>query len=106
MQAAPGNVKVKKAINAEIQSIIDEGMDEQLMKDYLQSLKAQRILNLYQNDFVSNELGMAELYIGDYQMTNDMYDAFEKITPEQLQQTAAKYFNPQNFKVLNIKPTF
>ncbi|GDX51248.1 peptidase M16 [Bacteroidota bacterium] len=106
MQAAPGNVKVKKAINTEIQSIIDEGMDAQLMKDYLQSMKAQRTLNLYQNDFVSNELGMAEMYLGDYQKTNDMYEAFEKITPEQLQQTAVKYFNPQNFKVLNIKPTF
>ena len=106
MQAAPGNVKVKKAINAEIQSIIDEGIDVQLMKDYLQNLKAQRILSLYQNDYIANELGMAELYLGDFQKYDEMIHAFENITPEQLQQTASKYFNPQNFKVLNIKPTF
>ena len=106
MQAAPGNVKVKKAINAEIQSIIDEGIDVQLMKDYLQSLKAQRTLSLYQNDYIANELGMAELYLGDFQKYDEMIHAFENITPEQLQQTASKYFNPQNFKVLNIKPTF
>jgi len=106
MQAAPGNVKVKKAINSEIQSIIDEGIDIQLMKDYLQSIKAQRTLNLYQNDYIANELGMAELYLGDFQKYDEMIRAFEKITPEQLQQTANKYFNPQNFKVLNIKPTF
>lgn len=106
MQAAPGNVKVKKAINAKIQSIIDEGIDPHIMKDYLQSLKAQRTLNLYANNFIANELGMAELYFGDYQKHDSLYNAFEKITPQQLQQTAAKYFNPQNFKVLNIKPTF
>ncbi len=106
MQAAPGNVKVKKAINTEIQSIIDEGMDEQIMKDYLQNLKAQRTLNLYQNDFIASELGMAELYTGDFQKYDEMINAFEKITPEQLQQTATIYFNPEKFKVLNIKSTF
>lgn len=106
MQAAPGNVRVKKTINAEIQSIIDDGIDENLLKDYIANMKAQRVLNLYDDFSIANELGIAELYFGDYNKYDSMITAMEKITPEQLQQTAQKYFNPEKFQVINIKPTF
>ncbi|MEI7801373.1 MAG: pitrilysin family protein [Bacteroidota bacterium] len=106
MQAAPGNVRVKKTINAEIQSIIDDGIDEYLLKDYIANMKAQRVLNLYDDFSIANELGIAELYFGDYNKYDSMIAAMEKITPEQLQQTAQKYFNPEKFQVINIKPTF
>ena len=106
MQAAPGNVRVKKSINAEIQSIIDEGVEENLLKDYISNLKAHRVLNLYDINFIAGELGIAEMYNGDYNLTDKQITEFEKITSAQLQSTAAKYFNPSDFQVINIKPTF
>ena len=106
MQAAPGNVKVKKMISSQVQEVIEDGMDETLMKNYIESLKAQRLLGMYQNDFIANELGMADRYFGDYDQYNRVIDEFEKITPDQLHDVVVKYFSPENFKVINIKPTF
>lgn len=104
MNAAPGNVKVKKVVAAEIQSIIDDGIDEKLMKNYLSSLKSQVLGNAYSNADIANQLGVAEYYLHDFTRYNEMQNAFEKISPEKLQQIAKKYFDPKTLRIVNIKP--
>jgi predicted Zn-dependent peptidase len=104
MDAQPGNVRVKKAIASEIQSIIDDGIDDQDLKDYVSNFKAQETLSSYSNSFIADQLGGAELYFGDYRKANDWVAEFEKITPQQLQEIAKKYFNPETLKIVNAKP--
>ena len=105
MDAQLGNVKVKKVIAQEIQEIIDGGVDEERIKDYLSNIKASEALSSYHNEYIAEELGMAEIYLNDYRRY-DVLIEFEKsvATPQQLQQVAKKYFNPDGLKIINIKP--
>ena len=106
MNAAPGNVKVKKTIAAEIQSIIDEGLEQSIIDNYIKHIESDKLLSSYSNDFLANRLGIAEMYYNDYTRADEMINAFKKIKSEDLSAVAEKYFNPQNLKVVNIKPIF
>lgn len=104
MQAAMGNAKVKKIVAREINEIINEGIDQELIDNYLAHLEARRTFANYSNQELAAELGFAEYYYNDYTKCNAMVEAYKKITADDLKKIAQTYYNPEKLKVINIKP--
>lgn len=104
MEAQVGNAKVKKAISKEIYSIINEGIDQELIDNYIKHLETQATFENFSNEAIAAKLGYAEYYFSDYKAYNQTIDNYRKIKPEDLTEICKKYFNPETIKVINIKP--
>lgn len=104
MQAQVGNAKVKKAISKEIYDIINEGIDQQLIDDYVRRLETENIFLNYSNENIAAVLGFAEYYYNDCLQYNAPLNAYKTIKAEAMPSIAKKYFNPDNIHVINIKP--
>ena len=104
MQAAMGNAKVKKVIGKQINEIINDGVEQKLLDDYINNLQAKQIFTNYANQDISAQLGFAEYYYNDYTKYNSMIESYKKIKTDDLKQIAQTYFNPEKIKVINCKP--
>lgn len=104
MQAAMGNAKVKKIVSKEINDIIAEGVEQELIDNYVKSLEAQSVFGKYSNSGIAAELGFAEYYYKDYSKYDAKLEAYKKIKGEDLKVIAETYFNPEKLKSINIKP--
>jgi zinc protease len=104
MQAAIGNAKVKKAVSKEINEIINEGIEQSTIDNFVKNMETQAVFRNYSNMDISATLGFAEYYYNDYKKYDADAEAYKKITSEDLKRIAQTYFNPENMKVINIKP--
>jgi zinc protease len=104
MQAGIGNAKVKKAVSKEIFELINEGVEQGLLDEYISHLEAQRTFGNYSNQGISAELGFAEYYYNDYTKYNAILEEYKKIKVDDLKAIAQTYYNPDKLKVINIKP--
>lgn len=104
MQASIGNAKVKKLINKQINEIIAEGLDEEDLKNYIANLETSIAFANYSNNAINAQLGFAEYYFNNYNKYNAQLEEYKKIKPNDLKAIAQTYFNPENLKVINIKP--
>jgi len=104
MQAQMGNAKVKKVISKEIYDIINEGIDQELIDNYVKNLEVSQTFQNFSNQAIADKLGFAEYYFMDYRKYNQAIEMYKTIKPEQLTEICKKYFNPENLKVINIKP--
>ncbi|MEO8761411.1 MAG: pitrilysin family protein [Bacteroidia bacterium] len=104
MQATMGNAKVKKIISKQINEIINDGLEQSLIDDYISNLQAKQTFTNYANQDIAGQLGFAEYYYNDYNKYNAMIDAYKKIKADDLKQIAQTYFNPEKMKVINCKP--
>lgn len=104
MQAAMGNAKVKKIISKEINEIINEGVEQELIDNYIRNLEASSTFGKYSNSTIASELGFAEYYYKDHTKYNAELEAYKSIKGEDLKIIAQTYFNPEKLKVINIKP--
>jgi predicted Zn-dependent peptidase len=104
MQAAMGNAKVKKIVSKEINDIIREGMDQELIDNYIKNMEAQSTFGKYSNSNIAFELGFAEYYYKDYNEYDAKLEAYKKIKGDDLKAIAQTYFDPEKIKVINIKP--
>jgi len=104
MQAAMGNAKVKKIVSKEINNIIRDGMDQELIDNYIRNMEAQGTFEKYSNSTIAAELGFAEYYYKDYNQYDAKLEAYKKIKGEDLKAIAQTYFDPEKLKVINIKP--
>jgi zinc protease len=104
MQAQMGNAKVKKVISKEIYDIINEGIEQELIDNYVKNLEANQTFQNFSNQAIADKLGFAEYYFMDYKKYNQTLEMYKTIKAEQLTDICKKYFNPENFKVINIKP--
>jgi zinc protease len=104
MQAGIGNAKVKKVISKEINDIINEGLEQELIDNYLKNIEATYTFGKYSNANISAELGFAEYYYGDYTKYNAMEEAYKKIKADDLKVIAKTYYDPEKLKVINVKP--
>jgi zinc protease len=93
------NVKagvLKKAILDEIDKIVKEGVTD----DELQKVKNQKLMNFYQTmetiNGKANTIGTYELFFGDYTKLFSAPDDYAKVTKEEIQQVAQKYFTQDN----------
>lgn len=104
MQAQMGNAKVKKVISKEIYDIINEGIEQELIDNYIKNLETTEAFQNFSNSAIAYRLGFAEYYFMDYTKYNHALDAYKKIKAEDLTAICKTYFNPENIKVINIKP--
>jgi zinc protease len=104
MKASMGNAKVKKEISREINGIINEGLEESDLKNYISNLETDAAFMAYSNNSINGRLGFAEYYYNDYNRYDAALEEYKKIKPDDLKQIAQVYFNPEKMKVINIKP--
>ena len=104
MQAQMGNAKVKKVISKEIYDIINEGIDQELIDNYVKNLETTETFQNFSNEAIAAKLGFAEYYFMDYKKYDLMLETYKKIKAEELTEICKKYFTPENLKVVNIKP--
>lgn len=104
MQAQMGNAKVKKVVSKEIYDIINEGIDQELIDNYVKNLEVSQTFQNFSNQAIADKLGFAEYYFMDYKKYNQALETYKTIKAEQLTDICKKYFNPENIKVINIKP--
>ena len=104
MDASPGNVKVKRAIREEIAKVIDNGIPQNLVDDYITAYINTQMLNNYESATVSANLGMAEYYFHDYNKAGTMAGELKKVTQDDLKRVAAKYFSEEHLQLINIRP--
>lgn len=104
MQAQMGNAKVKKVVSKEIYDIINEGIDQELIDNYVKNLEVNQTFQNFSNQAIADKLGFAEYYFMDYKKYNQALETYKTIKAEQLTDICKKYFNPENLKVINIKP--
>lgn len=104
MQAKMGNAKVKKMISKEIYDIINEGIEQELIDNYVKNLEASQLFQNFSNQAIADKLGFAEYYFMDYKKYNQTIETYKTIKAEDLTDICKKYFNPENIKVINIKP--
>ncbi|MBK7666103.1 MAG: insulinase family protein [Sphingobacteriaceae bacterium] len=104
MQAAMGNAKVKKVISKAINEIINEGVEQELIDNYIKNLEAQITFGKYSNSSIAAELGFAEYYYKDHTKYNAELEAYKNIKGEDLKVIAKTYFDPEKLKSINIKP--
>jgi predicted Zn-dependent peptidase len=87
---------LEKAILDEIDKIVKEGITE----DELQKVKNQKLMNFYRTmetiNGKANTIGTYQLFFGDYKKLFSAPDDYNKVTREDIQQVAQKYFTQDN----------
>ena len=87
---------LENAILEQIKKIVDEGVSE----NELQKVKNQKLMDFYKTmetiNGMSNTIGTYELFFGDYKKLFSAPDDYKKVTVEDIQNVAAKYFTKQN----------
>ncbi|HEU4717957.1 MAG TPA: pitrilysin family protein [Bacteroidia bacterium] len=106
MPPSPGNVKVKKAIRAEMDSVIANGLPQEKVNDFISNMEAQQTLGAYSSENIAGELGMAEYYFHDYNRAKTIVNDYKAVTQDDIKRVAATYFSPDHVDVINIKPSF
>jgi predicted Zn-dependent peptidase len=104
MQAQMGNAKVKKAISREINDIIRDGIEQELIDNYVKSITVSQTFRNFSNQAIAAELGFAEYYFLDDTKYNHKLENYKKIKVEDLIEVCKKYYDPEKLKVINIKP--
>ncbi|MEO5642369.1 MAG: pitrilysin family protein [Bacteroidia bacterium] len=104
MAPQPGNVKVKKAIREEMDSVIANGLPQEKMDDYMSNFEADEIMGAYSSEGIAGQLGNSEYYFHDYHRAETMVDNYKAITQEDIKRVAAIYFSTAHIDMINIKP--
>ena len=93
------NVKadeLEKAILEELDKVMKEGVTE----NELQKVKNQKLMNFYHTmetiNGKANTIGTYELFFGDYKKLFSAPEDYNKVTREEIQQVAQKYFTQEN----------
>jgi zinc protease len=88
--------ELEKAILAEIDKIINEGISE----NELQKVKNQKLMEFYRTletiNGMSNTIGTYELFFGDYTKLFTAPDDYKKVTVDDIKRVAGEYFTKQN----------
>ena len=96
------NVKaedLEKAILDEVDKIVKKGVTD----EELQKVKNQKLMNFYRRmetiNGKANTIGNYELFFGDYKKLFSAPEDYAKVTKEEIQQVAQKYFTEDNLTV-------
>jgi predicted Zn-dependent peptidase len=88
--------QLEKAILDEVDKIIKDGINE----SELQKVKNQKLMGFYRTtetiNGMSNTIGTYELFFGDYKKMFSAPDDYKKVTADDINNVASKYFTKQN----------
>ncbi|CAM2918206.1 M16 family metallopeptidase [Legionella worsleiensis] len=96
---------VKKGLLAEVNSLKNTPISEKELKRIKNQIIAQKT---FEKDSIfgqAMELGLLESVGIGWRSANNYTQAINSITPEQIQQTAKRYFNESNMTEAELKPT-
>lgn len=105
MGPQPGNIKVKRAIRAEMDSVIANGLPEDKMKDFISNEEANETMGSYSAAGIAGELGNSEYYFHDYKKMDQLIGEYKKVTQADIKRVAALYFSADHVDLINIKPS-
>jgi zinc protease len=105
MPATIGNIKVKKEIRQEMDSVIVNGLPQDKIDDFISSMEASEIMNGYSCESIAGELGEEEYYFHDYTHVDKTIPAYKSVTQEDIKRVAALYLSADHLDIINIKPT-
>jgi len=104
MRAGPGNVKVKKVMQREINEFIENGPEDQELADYFSNVEAGMVQQYYTLGNVVNVIGGSEFQFKDPMAMYRNFEMQKKVTKADLQRVAAAYFGPGKMGFINYKP--
>jgi zinc protease len=105
MGPQPGNIKVKRAIREEMDSVIANGLPKEKMEDYISNMEAMQTMSAYSAEGIANEIGNSEYYFHDYTRFDKLVDNYKAVTEDDIKRVAAIYFSPDHIDMINIKPS-
>jgi predicted Zn-dependent peptidase len=105
MPPMPGNVKVKKAIREEMDSVIANGIPQDKIDDFLSAMEADQTFSAYSAEGIAGNLGDQEYYFHDYHHIDSELSDYKKVTQDDLKRVAAMYLSADHVDIINIKPT-
>lgn len=92
----------------EIDKIIEEIIQKGVTSNELEKAKNSKVLSYFDsfktNQSLSFALGYYELITGDYQNIFSVVDKYSKVTSEDIQRVAKKYFNKNSRTIIISKP--
>ena len=93
------NVKAENLVKA-ILDEIDKVVNEEVTEDELQKVKNQKLMSFYHRmetiNGKANTIGNYELFFGDYKKLFSAPSDYAKVTRDEIQQVAKKYFTEDN----------
>lgn len=93
---------------AEIDKIIEDVIQKGVTSNELEKAKNSKVLSYFDsfktNQSLSFALGYYELITGNYQNIFKVVDKYSKVTPEDIQKAAKKYFNKKSRTIIISKP--
>jgi zinc protease len=104
MNAAPGNIKVKRAIREEINKIIENGLPQAMLDNFIRATENSEAMENYECSNIAAKIGVAEYYQHDYSKSDILIEEFKRVTPDDIKRVAASYFAEDKLQFINIKP--
>jgi len=96
---------LEKAINQQIEAIVSKGVTDK----ELQKVKNQKLMEFYRRletiNGKASSLGNFEVFFGDYRKMFEAPDAYQKVTPQDIQRVATKYLTERNRTVGYLLPS-
>ena len=96
---------MEKAINQQIEAIVSKGVTDK----ELQKVKNQKLMEFYRRletiNGKASSLGNFEVFFGDYRKMFEAPDAYQKVTPQDIQRVATKYLTERNRTVGYLLPS-
>ncbi len=100
---APHTVaEVETAIYAELDRLKREPVSQREMEKTRNQMKADYVRDLNSNSGLASKLSYYEAIMGDFRYATEYLAMIEKITTDDIMQTAKKYFTPENRTVAAI----
>ncbi|HET6990529.1 MAG TPA: insulinase family protein, partial [Bacteroidia bacterium] len=104
MAPQPGNIKVKRAIREEMDSVIANGLPQEKIQDFISNREALETMSAYSAAEIAGELGNSEYYFHDYMRFEKLTSYYKAVTEDDIKRVAALYFSPDHVDMINIKP--
>ncbi len=96
--------QVKSIIFQEMEKLKNELVAEEELEKAKNSVKAELIYRLNVPLSVAWTIGHYQLVGGDYNLLFEIQNKYKEVTPEMIQETAKRYFTPENRTVLTLVP--
>ncbi len=96
------NEEVEKAIWKELQNLQNEKVSEKELEKIRNQIEADTIRNLSSNSGMASLLSYYATVVGDWRYLFQYLEGIERVTPEQIQEGAKKYFTRKNVTIVTL----
>lgn len=98
-----GNADLEKAIWEELEKLKKEKVEQKELQKICNQLEADFIRNIASNGGMASELAYHQTILGNWRHAFDAIDRVRKVTPEDVQKAANRYFQKRNATVAYLE---